>query len=180
MNKKLIRNSKKYGLIACCSMDNKSVRELKIKNLSIKLFNEKVMNEDADNIIIKEVNQLFDLSNLTIDEGGLYDKTWNKVGKTLKNYIVLKDYYKNKDYFGMTNNYIKNLTIKITKNLKSFFNLNQKIEENNDNSKIMILHNVLSFTVETDYKIDYLKRIKNLIPFKYFDIKKMIFIIQQK
>ena len=172
LNKKLIRNSKKYGLIACCSMDNKSVRELKIKNLSIKLFNEKVMNEDADNIIIKEVNQLFDLSNLTIDEGGLYDKTWNKVGKTLKNYIVLKDYYKNKDYFGMTNNYIKNLTIKITKNLKSFFNLNQKIEENNDNSKIMILHNVLSFTVETDYKIDYLKRIKNLIPFKYFDIKK--------
>ena len=172
LNKKLIRNSKKYGLIACCSMDNKSVRELKIKNLSIKLFNEKVMNEDADNIIIKEVNQLFDLSNLTIDEGGLYDKTWNKVGKTLKNYIVLKDYNKNKDYFGMTNNYIKNLTIKITKNLKSFFNLNQKIEENNDNSKIMILHNVLSFTVETDYKIDYLKRIKNLIPFKYFDIKK--------
>ena len=172
LNKKLIRNSKKYGLIACCSMDNKSVRELKIKKLSVELFNENVMNEDADNIIIQEVDQLFDLSNLTIDKGGLYDKTWTKIGKTLKNYILLKDYYKNKDYFGMTNNYIKNLKNKITENLKSFFNLNKKIVENNDNSIIMNLQNVLSFTVDTDYKIDYLKRIKSLIPFKYFDIKK--------
>ena len=172
LNKKLIRNSKKYGLIACCSMDNKSVRELKIKYLSVELFNEKVMNEDADNIIIQEVNQLFDLSNLTIDKGGLYDKTWTKIGKTIKNYIVLKDYYKNKDDFGMKNNYVWNLKGKVAENLKSFFNLNKKIIENNDNSILMNLQKVLSFTVDTDYKIDYLKKIKNLIPFKYFDIKK--------
>ena len=172
LNKSVIRNNKKYGLIACCSMDNKSVRELKIKNLSVNLFNEKSLDEDADNIIIKEVEELFDLSNLTIDNGGLYDKTWTKIGKTLRNYIVLKDFHGNNDYHGMIQTYVKNLKIGITDNLKSFFNLDKKIKKDNDNLNLINLYNILSFTVDTDYKIDYLKRIKNLIPFKYFDIKK--------
>ena len=172
LNKSVIRNNKKYGLIACCSMDNKSVRELKIKNLSVNLFNEKRLDEDADNIIIEEVKELFDLSNLTIDNGGLYDKTWTKIGKTLRNYIVLKDFHRNNNYNDMIKTYVKELKIRITDNLKSFFNLDKKIRKDSDNSNLMNLYNILSFTVDTDYKIDYLKEIKNLIPFKYFDIKK--------
>ena len=33
------------------------------------------------------------------------------------------------------------------------------------------LDNLLSFTINTEYNIKYLEKIKNLIPFKYFDIK---------
>ena len=84
LNDKIIKNNKKYGIIACCSMDNESIRELKIKNLSINLFEERDSDENSDNIVIKEINEIFDISNLTIDNGGIYDKTLNKIGKTLK------------------------------------------------------------------------------------------------
>ena len=34
LNNSLIRKNKKYGMIACCSMDNETIRELKVKHLS--------------------------------------------------------------------------------------------------------------------------------------------------
>ncbi len=82
-------------------MDNENVRMLKIKNLSKNLFGEKDEAENNDNIIIREIKEIFDISNLTIDNGGRYNKTLNKIGKNLKNYIILKDYSRNNNYNGM-------------------------------------------------------------------------------
>ena len=170
LNKTLIKNNKNYGMIACCSMDNKSVRELKIKNLSNNLFREKDLKQDIDNIVIEEIEEIFDISQLTIDNGGIFDKTWNKIGKTLKNYIALKAFFRKNNYLEMEN-YIKDLKERISNNLKDFFHLNKKIKEDNEDSNLINLYSILSFTVDRDYKIDYIKEIKNIIPFKYFDIK---------
>jgi len=170
LNKTLIKNNKNYGMIACCSMDNKRVRELKIKNLSSSLFREEDLKEDIDNIIIQEIEEIFDISQLTIDKGGIFDQTLNKIGKTLKNYIALKEFFRKNNYLEMEN-YVNDLKEKICKNLKDFFHLNEKIKEDNLDSNLLNLYSVLSFTVSTDYKIDYIKEIKNIIPFKYFDIK---------
>ena len=113
-------------------MDNESVRMLKIKNLSNKLFGEKDEEENNDNIIIREIKEIFDISNLTIDNGGRYDKTLNKIGKNLKNYIILKDYSRNNNYNGMEK-YITSLKEKITDNLINFFQLNKKVKEEDEN-----------------------------------------------
>ena len=169
LNENLIKKNKKYGIIVCCSMDNESVRMLKIKNLSKNLFGEKELEENNDNIIIKEIKEIFDISNLTIDNGGRYDKTLNKIGKNLKNYIILKDYSRNNNYNGMEK-YITSLKQKITDNLINFFKLNKKVKEDEEENLIN-LDNLLSFTINTEYNIKYLEKIKNLIPFKYFDIK---------
>ena len=149
-------------------MDNENVRMLKIKNLSKNLFGEKDEEENNDNIIIREIKEIFDISNLTIDNGGRYDKTLNKIGKNLKNYIILKDYSRNNNYNGMEK-YITSLKQKITDNLINFFQLNKKVKEEDEN--LINLDGILSFTINTEYNIKYLEKIKNLIPFKYFDIK---------
>ena len=170
LNDKIIKNNKKYGIIACCSMDNESIRELKIKNLSINLFEERDSDENSDNIVIKEINEIFDISNLTIDNGGIYDKTLNKIGKTLKNYIILKEFFRNNNY-KEKERYEKFLKEKIKENLIDFFKLNKKVNVENGDENLINLYNILSFTINTEYKLEYLKKIKNLIPFKYFDIK---------
>ena len=170
LNKSLIKNNNNYGLIACCSMDNKSVRELKVKNLSNNLFKEQDYAKESDNIIIEEIDEVFDISKFTIDNGGIFDKTLDKIGKTLKNYIALKEFSRKKSFTEMEN-YVNDLEEKITINLKDFFKLNKKIKEENDDSELINLNHILSFTVDTDYNIDFLKEKKNLIPFKYFDIQ---------
>ena len=170
LNDKIIKNNKKYGIIACCSMDNESIRELKIKNLSINLFEERDSDQNSDNIVIKEINEIFDISNLTIDNGGIYDKTLNKIGKTLKNYIILKEFFRNNNY-KEKERYEKFLKEKIKENLIDFFKLNRKVNVENGDENLINLYNILSFTINTEYKLEYLKKIKNLIPFKYFDIK---------
>ena len=169
--KGLIKNNKNYGIIACCSMDNRSVRDLKMKYLSKIIFMEEGINEEVDkNIIIKEINELFDISYLSIDNGGIFDLTLNKIGKNLKNYFILMNFFNTKNYDAMEN-YVNDLKEKITNNLKDFFKLNKKIQEENEGSNLINLYNILSFTVDTNYKIEYIKKIKNYIPFKYFDIK---------
>ena len=161
-------DGKQYGLIACCSLDNKSIRELKVKNL----FGSKSLNFKADNIIIKEIKKLFDMSNLTIDNNGRYDQTLEKIGKNIKNFIILKAYYEYKKYLDI-DKYVKDVKNKIFKNLKDFFGLNNYSHEKNEEQKTLIIYltPLLSFTVDTDYDNSYIKKIKNYIPFKYFDIE---------
>ena len=50
-----------FGAIQYCLMDKKSITEFKRKNISIKLFKEKDLKENSDNIIIKEINEIFDI-----------------------------------------------------------------------------------------------------------------------
>ena len=48
-------------------MNNKSVRKLKVENL----FERVTTSDNADNIKIKEIKYLFDISHLKIDEKGI-------------------------------------------------------------------------------------------------------------
>lgn len=162
-------NKKKYGIIVCCSMDNKSVRELKVNNLFQKKIDYK-----ADNIKVKEIKYLFDISNLTIDDNGIFDQTLEKIGKNIKNIIILKDFYRYKDYNGLKN-YVKISKNKICNNLKNFFGINDNSNKKNEEQETSFkyLTPLLSFTVDTDYDDNYLESIKNYIPFKYFDIQKI-------
>ena len=162
-------NKKKHGIIVCCSMDNKSVRELKVNNLFQKKIDYK-----ADNIKVKEIKYLFDISNLTIDDNGIFDQTLEKIGKNIKNIIILKDFYRYKDYNGLKN-YVKISKNKICNNLKNFFGINDNSNKKNEEQETSFkyLTPLLSFTVDTDYDDSYLESIKNYIPFKYFDIQKI-------
>ena len=169
LNNSLIRKDQKYGMIACCSMDNETVRELKVKNLSSYLFQEELDNI-ADNVCIEEITKIFDISKYAIDDGKIFDKTLNKIGKNLRNFIVLKDYFRNNDYNGMKK-YVQEMKDKIENNLKEFFKLKKAIKEEDETLNLSYLYNILSFTVDTDYTLDYIRKIKNNIPFKYFDIK---------
>ena len=130
LNNSLIRGSNKYGIIACCSMDNETVRELKVKNLSSYLFQER-LDSIADNVRIEEIYKIFDISEYTIDNGKIFDINLNKIGKNLRNYIVLKDYFRRNDYNGMEE-YVKKMEDKIENNLKKFFKLNQAIKEEDE------------------------------------------------
>ena len=169
LNNSLIRKNKKYGMIACCSMDNETIRELKVKHLSSYLFQEKLDNI-ADNVRIEEINKIFDISKYTIDNGQIFDKTLNKIGKNLINFIVLKDYFRNNDYNGMEK-YVNEMKEIIKNKLKKFFGLKKTIKEEDETLNLSYLYNILSFTVDTDYTLDYIKKIKNIIPFEYFNIK---------
>ena len=84
--------------------------------MPINLFAERDSDENYGNIIIKVINEIFDISNLTIDNGGIYDKTLNKIGKTLKNYIILKEYFRDNNYKEMEK-YKNFLKEKIKENL---------------------------------------------------------------
>ena len=150
-------------------MDNKSVRELKVNNLFQKKIDYK-----ADNIKVKEIKYLFDISNLTIDDNGIFDQTLEKIGKNIKNIIILKDFYRYKDYNGLKN-YVKISKNKICNNLKNFFGINDNSNKKNEEQETSFkyLTPLLSFTVDTDYDDNYLESIKNYIPFKYFDIQKI-------
>ena len=97
LNEFLKNKNNQYGIIACCSMNNKSIRELKIQNL----YGEEKLNNFPDNIKIKELKHLFDVSQLNIDNGGIYAKIYEKLGKTIKNNIILTKYYDNNDYVGL-------------------------------------------------------------------------------
>ena len=168
INTNLKKNRDKSGIIVCCSMDNKSIRELKIKNF----FGEDNSKIKENNIKIKEIKKMFDISKFTIDNGGKYDKTWENIGKTIKNFIILKEFKKYKDYIGLMA-YLEHQKLKIYKNLTKFFHLNNdnNVKNSDEYSLFNNLNRILSFSVYTDYTKEYLKQIKNNISFKYFDFK---------
>ena len=168
LNAFLKNKDNQYGIIVCCSLNTENVRNLKIQNL----FEESEI-EIADNINIKEIKKLFDISNFSIDKNNIYDKTLEKIGKTVKNYNILKKFYQEQDSKGLEK-YIINLKTRIYQNLLEFFGLDNQaniIKTKLDKKSHLIP--ILSFNVDTKYKNEYILKIKNNIPFKYFDIQKI-------
>ena len=164
---KNLKNKEQYGIIACCSMNNKSVRKLKVENL----FERVTTSDNADNIKIKEIKYLFDISHLKIDEKGIYEYTLEKLGKNIKNFIIIRDLFNNRNYKGLLD-FVAESKSKIRENLIQFFNLNNdSFTKSEGQPLIHFLNPILSFTVDTEYEIDYIKKIRDFIPFKYFDIQ---------
>ena len=84
-----VKNKKNFGLIACCSMNDKDVREYKLSNL----FGEEIQKK-VENMIIIEIEEVVDISPLLkIDNNGKYDKALEKLGKTFKCLNELNDIY---------------------------------------------------------------------------------------
>ena len=71
------------------STNDKDIRLYKIQNL----FSSFNMKKNPDNMIILEIDCLLDEINFTIDNGGIFDDAFEKLGKNIKNYIALLEEY---------------------------------------------------------------------------------------
>ena len=156
----ILKGQKKYGILVCCSMNDKDIRQYKIA----KLFKESNLKYHPDNMEIDELK--FELNNYdsNIDKGGEFDQAFISIGKTIKNYnelmeIKLINPDKLEEYIELKKNKIKSNLIDFYKIKDSDFEKKYKIE------------NILSFSGETEYEFNYIDSIKNNIPFKYFDIQ---------
>ena len=159
LNNKL-KGQNKYGILVCCSMNDKDVRKYKIE----KLFKEGNLKYKADNMEIDELT--FELNNedFTIDKGGEFDQAFSSVGKTIKNYnelmqIKITNPNDLKKYLQTKKENIKNNLIDFYKIKDIEFQRLDKIEK------------ILSFSGETEYELFYINSIIENIPFKYFDIQ---------
>ena len=84
-----------------------------------------------------------------------------KIGKTLKNYNILKYIYENQNEEDL-DNYVDKQRENILTYLLEYYKLDEKID-----------FNFLRYWTNTHYSIDIdLKNIKDCISFKYFDIRK--------
>ena len=83
-----LKKKNQFCIIACCSLNDKDIRFYKIK----KLFNPKDAQEKLpDNIEITEITHLLDNTTLKLDNGGIFDDAYKKLGKNVKNYIALSE-----------------------------------------------------------------------------------------
>ena len=160
LNDKL-KNKNKFGILVCCSMNDKDIREYKIS----KLFNEANLKYHPDNMKIEEVELELNSNIFNIDEGGEFDQAFNKVGKTIKNFNELSEIKLNNSE--NLREYLESKKERIKNNLIYFY----KIKESTEFTDTYNIQNLLSFSGETEYELNYVNSIKKNIPFKYFDIQ---------
>ena len=150
-----------FCIIACCSLNDKDIRFYKIQ----KLFDTPKNIKKADNIIIIEVDHLLDDFEISLDNGGKFDEAFKTLGKNIKNYIALSEimisHPDKLDEFLIEKK--NNIKMKIL----DFYN----IKEESDND-LTVINNLFKYSVGTEYEIDYLSKIQDYIPFKYFDVIK--------
>ena len=156
--KNIINN--KFRLIVCCSLNDKDIKKMKIKNL-FKTFD--YMNDLYENIIYNDIEDIFDISKFKIDDEGIYDKIFEKIGKTIKNYNILTFIYNNNNNENELNNFLNENKEKIKNNLLNFFDLG--------NNTIEKTYSIFTFSVGFEYDQDYIKNNIDNLSFKYFDIK---------
>ena len=147
-------NGKNLGVIAVCSLDDEGIHNYKVKNF----INPYLIEKD---FVTKEIENSLTMKNLSIDNGNIYDQTLIKIGKTLKNYNILKYIYENQHEEDL-DNYVDKQRENILTYLLEYYKLDEKID-----------FNFLRYWTNTYYSIDIdLKNIKDCITFKYFDIRK--------
>lgn len=117
---KYINNNKNIQLIGCCSLNDKEIRKMKIYDL-FGIEND-LDDMKRDDIIFLSIEEVIRMDNYSIDEGGVFDKAFDKIGKTIKNYNILSFFYKSKK--NELNNFIDEQRLKIKKNILEFYNIN--------------------------------------------------------
>ena len=155
-----INNKRKnliIGLITFSSMNNGDIREYKLNYL----FNEKE-GIKIEKKFLQEVETLE--YQLTIDNGGAYDKQLKKLGNGLKYYNKL-NYFHSENKWGDLLDYMNRIECRIRDNLLKFF----KIGDFKKNPNIGILS---SFSTNVRYSKTKLNEIIKNIPLKYFEIVK--------
>ena len=160
LNEKL-KTKNIFSIIVCCSLNDKDIRYYKIQ----KLFGSANLKNNPDNMIIYEITSLLHDLDLSIDNGGEYDKAFKMLGKNVKNHIALSEIYSN--YPGQLQEFLETKKKKIKDNLLDFY----KVDNIKDNELIYI-SNIFKFSTGTEYELNYLYKIQEYIPFKYFDVIK--------
>ena len=148
------RNDEKLKIIVFCSMD-----DIRIKNYKIYEF---MLMPNQSIFTTMEIENFMDFedNNMSIDNGQIFDQTFNKIGKTIKNYNILKYIHDNQTEDDL-NNYVDDYKKKIKDYLFKFYKLDKKLD-----------YNFLKCWTNTYYNINSLYEIKDYISFKYFDIKR--------
>ena len=82
-----LKGKNKFSIIACCSLNDKDIRFYKIQQL----FGFSNIRNQPDNMKIKEIINLLDYFKLSLDNGGIFDDGFEKVGKSIKNYMALSE-----------------------------------------------------------------------------------------
>ena len=100
------------------------------------------------------------MENKSIDDGQIFDQTLEKIGKTMKNYNILKYIYENENE-DVLDDYVDDLKKRIKDYLIKFYKLDQKLD-----------YNFLKCWTNTFYENNDLEEMKDYISFKYFDIRK--------
>ena len=121
------------------------------------------MKDLYENIIYNEIENIFDISKFKIDDGGIYDQIFEKIGKTIKNYNILTFIYINNNNENEVNNFLKENKEKIKNNLFNFFD--------SGNNTIEKAYSIFTFSVGIEYDQDYIKNNIDNLSFKYFDIE---------
>ena len=147
------RNTEKLNTILVCSMDDKRVKDYKIDD-----FIEP--NHITNNFITKEIERVLDTKDFNIDNGKIFDQTLERIGKTIKNYNILKyiyEYQKEEDL----EKYVEDVKNNIMEYLIEFYKINKKPNLN-----------FLMCWTNTFYNINSLYDKKEFISLKYFDLRK--------
>jgi hypothetical protein len=139
------------------SMNNKDIRKYKIDYLD-----KKINRSNPKGYNLCEIESLeYDTR---IDNGGIYDQAVKKLGGGLKYYNIFKYYYEHDQEEKMID-FIDTLKLHIRKNLLDFFEMDENFEAQ------INLNILCCFSTDVNYSKDNILKIKDYIPFKYFDIK---------
>lgn len=161
-------NKDQFRIIACCTLNDKDIRIMKISTLFGRKWNNDYL-MDRDDIIFDSIENVMLTDRFTIDNGGIFDYKLEMIGKTVKNYNILSfinEYGKEKEK--ELDNFIENQKIKIKHNILDFFGININSNSEIENKSIF---SIFTFSVEFEYNINYLKKYIDYLPLKYFDVK---------
>jgi hypothetical protein len=100
------------------------------------------------------------MDEMTIDNGNIFDQTFERIGKTIYNYNILKNIYEKQNEDDLYY-YVDDIKKRIKDYLIQFYELDKKIN-----------YNFLKCWTNTFYELAHLNDIKDYISFKYFDIRK--------
>lgn len=145
---------KSLGIISLSSMNNNDIKQYKINYIKEQIatnFNY----ETNDNKTLEEFKEIFDFKGLKFDDDS-YEEYFELLGRNIKNYNILNDYFINQknieDYINETKENIKS-------KIKLFYNCD--IDER---KSIQLLY----FSTTTIYDLDSFTKISKYVPFKYF------------
>ena len=110
--------------------------------------------------VVKEIVNTLNMDEMTIDNGNIFDQTFERIGKTIRNYNILKNIYEKQNEDDLYY-YVDDIKKRIKDYLIKFYELDKKIN-----------YNFLKCWTNTFYELAHLNDIKDYISFKYFDIRK--------
>ena len=152
-NKNISNNFSFFFIMTLDNKDNE-VKQYKIDNI----FG---TNKDKNNNIIEIKNIFYDAKFKNINFQNIYEK----LGKTVKNYVHLKDIKENKleEYYDSRNTFI-------TKKILRYLNKNEK---ENSYLKINGMSNLIKLSFNEFYTKEEIISLSDYINFKFFDIQKI-------